>query len=189
MQPTLNATVHLSVATQAQRPAPVCVLGGAWRSTGASHTSTWLQQLACLVAQMRTRCAAGVKQCQHHFCAAAALTYFPCAACLWLQEQRIRATHNFKKLSTKVADRITKGLKRGRGSRGGTVAAAAAAGEADGGSSSGGEGNNDTPTGSKAELADLIRKNGEEIATSVETVVEKVRAIALISVKAAGMST
>jgi hypothetical protein len=108
---------------------------------------------------------------------------------LWLQEQRIRATHNFKKLSTKVADRITKGLKRGRGSRGGTVAAAAAAGEADGGSSSGGEGNNDTPTGSKAELADLIRKNGEEIATSVETVVEKVRAIALISVKAAGMST
>lgn len=92
------------------------------------------------------------------------------------QEQRIRASHNFKKLSHRVADRITKGLKRGRGSRGGTVAAAAASAEGDGGSSSGGEGATDTPGGSRAELADLIRKNGEDIATSVETVVEKVRA-------------
>lgn len=87
------------------------------------------------------------------------------------QEQRIRASHNIKKLSTKVADRITKpfGLKRGPDSRGGTVEAAAAEGE-----SSGGEGNNLTPSASKTELADLIRKNGEEIATSVEIVVEKV---------------
>lgn len=98
-----------------------------------------------------------------------------------LQEQRIRASHNIKKLSTKVADRITKGLKRGADSRGGTVeaAAAAAAGEGDNsGSGSGGEGEGGASrlvtSGSKTELADLIRKNGEEIATSVEIVVEKV---------------
>lgn len=95
------------------------------------------------------------------------------------QEQRIRASHNIKKLSTKVADHITKGLKRGRHSGGGTVAAAAA-GEAgdDHGSSSGGEGGQDmTPNASRTELADMIRKNGEEIATSVEMVVEKVRRV------------
>jgi hypothetical protein len=105
--------------------------------------------------------------------------------CCVLQEQRIRASHNIKKLSTKVADRITKGLKRGPSDSrvGGTVeaaAAAAAAGEGDGsGSGSGGEGEGGgasrlAHSGSRAELADLIRKNGEEIATSVEIVVEKV---------------
>jgi hypothetical protein len=95
---------------------------------------------------------------------------------LSLQEQRIRASHNIKQLSNKVADRITKGLKRGRNSRGGTVEAAAAAAAAEGdnsGSSSGGEGQEGAGA-SRTELADMIRKNGEEIATSVEMVVEKV---------------
>lgn len=101
------------------------------------------------------------------------------------QEQRIRASHNIRKLSQslaekrlKVADRITKGMgiKRNRNGRGGTVAAAAAAAAGGGsGSSSSGEGSQDTGNGNRAELADIIRKNGEEIATSVEIVVEKVR--------------
>lgn len=73
-----------------------------------------------------------------------------------------------------MTDTISKGIgiKR-RNGRGGTVAAAAAAAGDNDGSSSGGEGGSE-PGGSKTELADLIRKNGEEIATSVETVVEKV---------------
>jgi hypothetical protein len=77
-----------------------------------------------------------------------------------------------------VADHITKGLKRNRNSAGGTVAAAAAEAGDDHGSSSGGEGGQDmTPNASRTELADMIRKNGEEIATSVEMVVEKVRGL------------
>jgi hypothetical protein len=82
-----------------------------------------------------------------------------------------------------VADHITKGLKRGRNSAGGTVAAAAEAGD-DHGSSSGGEGGADmTPNASRTELADMIRKNGEEIATSVEMVVEKVRGVGRVGVR------
>lgn len=93
------------------------------------------------------------------------------------QEQRIRASHNFKKLSHSVKDRLTKGLKRTRhsGGGGGTVAAAAAAAAGDGeGSGSGSEMGGPEGAGSRHELANLIRKNGEEIATNVETVVEKV---------------
>eukprot|EP00879_Flechtneria_rotunda_P000311 GHRR01000402.1.p1 GENE.GHRR01000402.1~~GHRR01000402.1.p1 ORF type:complete len:429 (+),score=156.39 GHRR01000402.1:273-1559(+) len=109
------------------------------------------------------------------------------------KEQRIRASHNIKKLSQhiteqrlKVADRITKriGIKPTKG-RSTALATAAAA---DGGCSSGYENGshadsprNDSPTPEadgeskkKGELADLIRRNGEELASSVETVVEKI---------------
>jgi hypothetical protein len=106
------------------------------------------------------------------------------------QEQRIRASHGIKKLSQqikeqrlKVADRITKriGIKPGSSSAAGSRKAAAAAAAAAGqdGSSSGGEGG----SGSREYadnvkrgdlLAELIRRNGEELATSVEGVVERV---------------
>lgn len=126
------------------------------------------------------QCLPALKPCVCACDALACLTVLkPCAfACdvLSLQEQRIRASHNIKQLSNKVADRITMGLKRGRNGRGGTVEAAAAAAAAEGdnsGSSSGGEGQ-DGAGASRTELADMIRKNGEEIATSVEMVVEKV---------------
>lgn len=99
-----------------------------------------------------------------------------------IQEQRIRASHNIKKLSQriteqrlKVADRITKRIGIKPGSKDSKLSAAAAALEG----SSSGEGDG-TPTvsqsqgGSRQDLADLIRRNGEELATSVEQVVEKV---------------
>jgi choline-phosphate cytidylyltransferase len=106
------------------------------------------------------------------------------------KEQRIRASHGIKKLSQqikeqrlKVADRITKriGIKPGSSSAAGSRKAAAAAAAAAGqdGSSSGGEGG----SGSREYadnvkrgdlLAELIRRNGEELATIVEGVVERI---------------
>jgi hypothetical protein len=110
------------------------------------------------------------------------------------QEQRIRASHGIKKLSQqikeqrlKVADRITKriGIKPGSGSA--STRKAAAAADAQDGSSSGGEGGSGSRgNGDSREyadnvkrgdlLAELIRRNGEELATSVEGVVERVSA-------------
>jgi len=110
-----------------------------------------------------------------------------------LKEQRIRASHNIKKLTQslkqqrlKVADRITKriGIKK-------TVRQLP--GSSDGGSSDdgatdgsqgmdGSKGQNgrrlvpeDVEVRSK-EIADLIRRNGEELAQNVEMVVEKIMA-------------
>uniref|UniRef100_A0A383WP28 choline-phosphate cytidylyltransferase n=1 Tax=Tetradesmus obliquus TaxID=3088 RepID=A0A383WP28_TETOB len=105
------------------------------------------------------------------------------------KEQRIRASHGIKKLSQqikeqrlKVADRITKriGIKPGTSGRKGSAAAAAAAAAQDG-SSSGGEGGSGSGDREYADnvkrgdlLAELIRRNGEELATSVEGVVERI---------------
>lgn len=103
-----------------------------------------------------------------------------------LQEQRIRAGHKIKKLSQhiteqrlRVADRITKriGIKPNGKPKG--AVAAALEGDSSGDSPNGTPGDGTprigTPTGSRGDLADMIRRNGEELATSVEQVVEKVR--------------
>jgi hypothetical protein len=130
-----------------------------------------------------------------------------CALCCCFvsshQEQRIRASHGIKKLSQqikeqrlKVADRITKriGIKPGSSSVSTRKAAAAAAAAASGqdGSSSGGEGGG-SGSGSREYadnvkrgdlLAELIRRNGEELATSVEGVVERVRYLLTVAYSA-----
>jgi hypothetical protein len=99
-----------------------------------------------------------------------------------VKEQRIRAQHNIRQLSRrlreqrlKVAARITKRIGMKRGGPGG--------GDGDGGSDS------DTDSGGSVgavrllpedveargkEIAELIRRNGEELAQNIETVVEKV---------------
>jgi hypothetical protein len=127
-----------------------------------------------------------------------------CASCLHPQEQRIRASHGIKKLSQqikeqrlKVADRITKriGIKPGSSSASTRkAAAAAAAADAQDGSSSGGEGGSGSRgNGDSREyadnvkrgdlLAELIRRNGEELATSVEGVVERVSACLMLQLR------
>ncbi|KAF6262004.1 hypothetical protein COO60DRAFT_703437 [Scenedesmus sp. NREL 46B-D3] len=104
------------------------------------------------------------------------------------KEQRIRASHGIKKLSQqikeqrlRVADRITKriGIKPGSAGAGTRqAAAAAAAADAQDGSSSGegGSGSREYADNVKRGdlLAELIRRNGEELATSVEGVVERI---------------
>jgi hypothetical protein len=116
-----------------------------------------------------------------------------CAVLSRPQEQRIRASHGIKKLSQqikeqrlKVADRITKriGIKPGSGSASSRKAAAAAdaqdgssSGEGEGGSGSRGNGDSREYADNVKRgdlLAELIRRNGEELATSVEGVVERV---------------
>jgi hypothetical protein len=94
------------------------------------------------------------------------------------QEQRIRASHNIKKLSQriteerlKVADRITKHMGMKPSSSRGARAAAAGGGSNSGSSSRSGM---EDPEAKRRELAELIQKNGEELATSVEVIVEKV---------------
>ncbi|GBF90451.1 choline-phosphate cytidylyltransferase-like [Raphidocelis subcapitata] len=107
-----------------------------------------------------------------------------------VKEQRIRAQHNIRQLSRrlreqrlKVAARITKriGMKHGGGGGGGGYDGS----ESD--TDSGGSGSRGSGGGVGAvrllpedveargkEIADLIRRNGEELAQNVETVVEKV---------------
>eukprot|EP00878_Enallax_costatus_P001708 GHUV01001863.1.p1 GENE.GHUV01001863.1~~GHUV01001863.1.p1 ORF type:complete len:391 (+),score=128.30 GHUV01001863.1:440-1612(+) len=107
------------------------------------------------------------------------------------KEQRIRASHNIKKLSQRiteqrlrVADRITKriGIKPGSKAKGAVAAALegdSSPGDSPDGTPRDGTPGNGTPTGSqggagsRGDLADMIRRNGEELATSVEQVVDK----------------
>ncbi|KAI8464142.1 MAG: hypothetical protein J3K34DRAFT_126448 [Monoraphidium minutum] len=103
-----------------------------------------------------------------------------------VKEQRIRAQHNIRQLSKrlreqrlKVAARITKRIGIAGGRRGGGAGGGGGGGEDDSGSDSDHSGSQmrllpeDVEARGK-EIAELIRRNGEELAQNVETVVDKV---------------
>ncbi len=115
-------------------------------------------------------------QCQQQPMCMSFLTHKRLGCCYALQEQRLR-----------VADRITKRVLGNRPTQQRLLVAAAAAANGANGERTGmpRSGSNPSLMGLPAEvlearrheLADLIRRNGEEFAQNVETVVEKVRGV------------